>query len=204
MSEQQTGALLQRLKADTRALHARAERAGVMAALLSGKVTRHQYVALLANLQAIYGALEASLEAQGTLTAMPALARSAALAADLRGFEAAPQTMVPATLEYVERLRAQSSADPHRLWAHVYVRYLGDLHGGQILSRLVQKHFADVDGTSFYDFGDDANVHALRTDLRTQLAALSLGVVQADDVVAEAVWAFEAHCQIFEQIQATR
>lgn len=192
--------LPQRLKAATRELNARAERSGVMAALLAGTVERSAYVALLANLQAIYFALEAGLDPAHDLGA---LARSAALGADLRAFGATPTALVPAACDYVDRLHTLRGASAHRLWAHVYVRCLGDLHGGQILERLVRARFALADGTRFYDFGDEAQVHALRTMLRARLASLALSPAQADEVVAEAVWAFEAHCRLFEQIKAT-
>lgn len=192
--------LPQRLKAATRELHARAERSGVMAALLAGTVERGAYVALLANLQAIYAALEAGLDPAHGLAA---LSRSAALDADLRAFGAAPAALVPAAHDYVDRLHTLRGARAHRLWAHVYVRCLGDLHGGQILERLVRARFALADATRFYDFGDEARVRALREMVRARLASLALSPTQADEVVAEAVWAFEAHCRLFEQISAT-
>lgn len=197
MDHHEPESLPQRLKAATRALHARAERSGVMAELLSRAIEREAYVALLANLQAIYAAMESAPEGLP-----PPLARSAALAADLRAFGRPAPAVVPATLDYVQRLRSLDGANAHRRWAHVYVRCLGDLHGGQILGRHVREHFAldGADGTRFYDFGDDDRVRGLRDDLRAQLASLSLNAAQTDDVVAEAVWAFEAHCRIFEQI----
>jgi heme oxygenase (biliverdin-producing, ferredoxin) len=197
------GDLPQRLKAATRELHARAERSGVMADLLAGTIRREAYVALLVNLRAIYAALEAALDRGPASSALAPLFRHAALEADLRAFHATAQAPVPATLDYVQRLHALRGANAHRLWAHAYVRYLGDLHGGQILSRRVRERFAVADGARFYEFGDEARVRALRGDLRSQLATLGLAAAQADEVVAEAVWAFEAHCRIFEQIQAT-
>lgn len=198
MDHHEQNSLPQRLKAATRTLHARAERSGVMAALLARAVDHEAYVALLANLQAIYATMESSPEG----LPMP-LARSAMLAADLRAFDRPAPALVPATRDYVQRLRALHGTNAHRRWAHVYVRCLGDLHGGQTLGRLVREHFGldGVDGTRFYDFGDDDRVRGLRNALRTQLAALPLDSVQADEVVAEAVWAFEAHCRIFEQIR---
>lgn len=203
MSDQHAEALPQRLKAATRELHARAERSGVMAELLAGTVSRGAYIALLANLQALYGALETAFgHATGERPNLAALSRSAALAADLHRFGASAPAPAPATLDYAARLHALRDAGAHRLWAHAYVRYLGDLHGGQILSRMVRQRFAPVDATRFYDFGDDAQVRLLREGLRTQLAALRLDAAQTGEVVAEAVWAFEAHCRIFEQIQA--
>lgn len=192
--------LPQRLKAATREWHARAERSGVMADLLSRTIGRTAYAALLANLQAIYGALES---APGRPPALAPLDRRAALAADLRAFGDAVVPVAPATRDYVRRLQSLHGPRAHRLWAHVYVRCLGDLHGGQILGRLVREHFGldGPDGTRFYDFGDADRVGVLREALRTQLASLALNAAQADEVVAEAVWGFEAHCRIFEQIR---
>jgi heme oxygenase (biliverdin-producing, ferredoxin) len=197
------GALPQRLKAATRELHARAERSGVMACLLAGTASRSAYVALLGNLHAIYTALEPVTDTAASRASLFApLERRAALEADLRAFGDSKPALVPATLEYVDRLNALRSTGAHRVWAHVYVRYLGDLHGGQALSLCARRLFAVPQGTNFYDFGDDDRVHSLRNRLRARLASLELNAGQADDVVAEATWAFEAHCRIFEQIQA--
>jgi heme oxygenase (biliverdin-producing, ferredoxin) len=199
--EPHTGGLPQRLKAATREWHARAERSGVMGALLAGAVGRDAYVALLANLRAIYGALEAAL---GDTPRLAAIARGAALDADLLSFGGTAHAPLPQSLAYAARLQTLRGPQGHRLWAHVYVRYLGDLHGGQLLARRVRALFGDNAGTRFYDYGSDERVLALRADLRTQLASLVLGDEQADEVVAEAVWAFEAHCRLFEQIAATK
>jgi heme oxygenase len=203
--EQPAGGLPQRLKAATREAHAHAERSGVMGALLAGSVARADYIALLANLSAIYRALEPALERLAPRwPGFGALARTAALEADLRAFGAGPTPLAPATLGYVERLDALRGASAHRLWAHVYVRYLGDLHGGQILADRVRHRFALPDGTRFYDFGDAAQVQRLREGVRAQLASVRLDAAETDAVVAEAVWAFAAHCDLFEQIGPTQ
>ncbi|MCK7500861.1 MAG: biliverdin-producing heme oxygenase [Comamonadaceae bacterium] len=41
---------------------------------------------------------------------------------------------------YVARLRWLDRHDPGRLLAHAYVRYLGDLSGGQVVQRIVAAH----------------------------------------------------------------
>ena len=71
---------------------------------------------------------------------MPELFRSDALVADLQALGAAPAPpLAQATRQYVERLGEISATDPGLLVAHAYVRYLGDLNGGQALRRVVAR-----------------------------------------------------------------
>ena len=60
--------------------------------------------------------------------------------ADLRE-GAAPAAPTAATAEYVERLTALPADAPERYFAHHYLRYLGDLSGGQIIGRLAGRHY---------------------------------------------------------------
>lgn len=60
-------------------------------------------------------------------------------------------------IAYTEHLQILSdSADPSLLLAHAYVRYLGDLSGGQTIRRQVAKAYAidaeDGSGVKFYEF----------------------------------------------------
>jgi len=60
-------------------------------------------------------------------------------------------------MEYTTHLQALSdSADPSLLLAHAYVRYVGDLSGGQVIRRHVAKAYgtdvASGEGVRFYDF----------------------------------------------------
>jgi heme oxygenase (biliverdin-producing, ferredoxin) len=207
--------LTERLKSRTRELHLRAERSGVMGELIGGRIQAPAYVALLSNLLCLYGALEDALDAQAPAlhrlgAVMPRANRASALREDLDCFSragwAAPRAPVAGTSAYVQRLRDVDDAAAHRLIAHAYVRLLGDLHGGQVLARIVRQTFAIApgEGTRFYEFGDAARVQALRDDFRARLAAVALPRALADEVVAEACWSFEQHCTMFEQINATR
>lgn len=202
--------LLDRLKAETRALHAQAERSGVMAELIRRRLPRGRYVALLANLQVIYGALEGAQQRLRPSLRMsgadfPDLARAAALQQDLESFGGEPAedaaAIVPAAHDYARRL---ATCDAPTLVAHLYVRCLGDLHGGQLLAPLVRQQYA-LDpargGTSFYDYGDDDAVLALRATWREQIARYGAAGVHDEAIVAEARWAFAAHVRMFEQIQ---
>lgn len=182
-----------------------------MAALLAGRLPRSGYLAMLRNLQAVYTALEAALQAQAGAPAAAALqagplARAAVLADDLATLHgpawAQELPLADAAAVYAARLRTLAVPG---LVAHAYVRYLGDLHGGQVLQRLVARHYglpdaAGAPGTRFYDFGATPQVLALRQQLRGALGSLPLQPAEQDAVVAEACWAFEQHQRLFVEL----
>lgn len=98
-------------------------------------------------------------------------ARSANLAADISYILEVPEsswqshpihvalmtTAQPAALSrYVARIQELAAGrDPARLLAHAYVRYLGDLSGGQFIRRSISKAYdleVGIGGLSFFDF----------------------------------------------------
>lgn len=184
-----------------------------MQRLMAGRLPLTDYRRLLEQFQALYGALEASLSGLAGLPQVSQLCpaelhRSPALADDLRHLHSlepcrAPGHLVPATLAYVDRLHHLGRHDTPRLLAHAYVRYLGDLYGGQMVGRkLREQHgLGDRLGTRFYDFGDATRVRSLIGGFRTALDALELTPVEADAMVAEACEAFDRHQQMFDQLQ---
>ncbi|MCE9656969.1 MAG: biliverdin-producing heme oxygenase [Burkholderiales bacterium] len=202
--------LAERLRAETRELHTLAERSPFMSTLLRGRMDRSAYVALLRNLQAIYAALEPALRrhaAHPALAALhdPALARSESLRDDLAVVDSgarADDPVQPATLRYVERLRELDAERPELLLAHAYVRYLGDLSGGQLLSGIVARSLGlpSGRGVAFYDFGDADATAALAGTFRHGLATAVID--DEDAVVAEARLAFEWHRRLFEELAA--
>lgn len=205
--------LPQRLKQGTRELHTKAERSGVMAALLRGRIGRDAYCALLSNLHAIYTALEAALdvpEVSGRLGSLwhPAFRRADVIAQDLHTLHGSGWNdafgLEPAAARYGERLRELQCRSDARLAAHVYTRCLGDLHGGQLLGRIVREQYGleGEDGTRFYDFGEPVRVDALRAALRAALAGLPVDAQEAEAIVAEARWSFVTHRELFDELQA--
>ncbi len=202
--------LAERLRAETRELHTLAERSPFMSALLRGRMERAAYVALLRNLQAIYAALEPALRRHAAHPALaplhdPALARGESLQDDLAVVDpgtGGDDPVQPATLRYVQRLRELDAERPELLLAHAYVRYLGDLSGGQLLSGIVARSL-DLPpdrGVAFYDFGDADAAAALARSFRHGLAAAVID--DEDAVVAEARLAFEWHRRLFEELAA--
>jgi heme oxygenase (biliverdin-producing, ferredoxin) len=201
--------LAERLRDETRPLHLQVERAGIMPTLLSGELQRAGYCALLRNLFEIYRALEDALARHAgrpevAPVVMPELFRGAALVDDLdalHGPDWRTLALMPAACTYVERLRAVDRTEPARLVAHAYVRYLGDLSGGQVVDRIVGKSLslADDKGRRFYAFGDRPRVHELAARFRLGLDCTATGA-HAEAIVDEARLAFRLHARLFEEL----
>jgi heme oxygenase len=198
------------LRASTRAVHLEVERSAFMQALLKGTLGRPGYTVFQRNLFALYTGLEEALSASRKNPVVaaifdPALFRAARLAADLQalcgpGWEAALPLM-PAATAYAEHLRTLTERAPALLVAHVYVRSLGDLSGGQLVKQVVTETLRlGPEALSFYDFGSPDEVKRLAGQLRTGLAALPLDELQETQLVAEAVSGFERHRQLFGEL----
>ena len=207
-----TAPLAERLKAETRALHMAAERSVFMGALLRGELERPAYGALLRNLHAIYAVLEPALERHAGDPAiapvyLPSLWRTRTLERDLLALHgprwADELALQPAAIAYVERLREVDAAQPELLLAHAYVRYLGDLSGGQMLSGIVARSF-QRDAVAFYDFGDAPATQALTQAFRAGLAAVPADERRIDALVGEARLSFGLHQRLFDELAATR
>jgi len=213
MTHQAPALLAAQLRSATRTLHAEVERAGIMPGLLRGELPVPVYVALLRNLHAIYATLEQALTG---LTHDPRtepfcrteLFRRTALETDLAalspGHNWLELPVQEATKTYVARLLSAAKDDPVRLVAHAYVRYLGDLNGGQLLARTVSRLTEHVRAScvAFYDFGGNAAAARHARDFRDALDALPLSDAEIAAVVDEARWAFKQHGLIFQALMA--
>ena len=203
--------LAEQLRADTRVLHTEVERTGVMRLMLRGQLDRAGYCAVLRNLHAIYAALEPALQRHaGHASVAPvvfeALFREAPLAADLIALHGADWAtalaLAPAAERYANHLQHISEHAPVLLVAHAYTRTLGDLSGGQMLSRIVADslHLAPGLGTTFYDFGSPAAVTGHLTAFRDGLASLVLAPGEQQAIVDEACSAFRLHRELFTEL----
>jgi heme oxygenase len=203
--------LAQALREGTRQPHIEAERAGVMPLLLQGRLPLPAYCALLQNLHALYTALEQALDTHAAHACIApvhaaSLRRSAALLSDLHTLAPGGDApaLRPATQAYVQHLDTLSRDAPQLLLAHAYVRYLGDLSGGQVLRRIVGKayHLEGGPGARFYDFGSAEEVKAMVLAFRSGLDAVPADEAFKKAVVAEARSAFERHQVLFVQLLA--
>ncbi|MBU1359407.1 MAG: biliverdin-producing heme oxygenase [Gammaproteobacteria bacterium] len=205
--------LSESLKTETRDLHVQAERSPFMRVLLRGQLGRPAYCALLRNLHAIYEALEPALERHATdpriaPLLLAGLPRVKALQEDLEAWCGAGwrESLVvqPAAARYIARIEELDRGRPELLIAHSYVRYLGDLSGGQMLARIVRDSLAPGSapgpGTAFYDFGSEAEVDRMKQAYRERLDLLAVDAASAAAIVGEAKRAFEMHRELFEEL----
>ncbi len=203
--------ITERLRDATRALHTEVERAGVMRLLLRGQLERRDYCRLLRNLHAIYVALEAGLSQHASDPALAVLHceplfRSDALREDLnflRGADwADAMPLTEAATQYAGHLERVAQHAPFLLGAHAYVRYLGDLSGGQMLNRIVSKSLdlQPGEGVNFYDFGGAAAVKVRAREFRAGLDFMADNEVTAQALVDEACAAFTRHRVLFEEL----
>ncbi|WP_235518466.1 heme oxygenase (biliverdin-producing) [Cellulomonas sp. Leaf334] len=197
------------LREGTRDEHETAERSGFVELLLSGRLDRAAYADLAAQQLVIYTALEASgsrLEDDGHLV-FDELTRVPAIEQDLAHLYGAGWRteirVLPATAAYADRLAETADSLP-RYAAHAYTRYLGDLSGGQIIKRMLQRHYGFTsEGIAFYDFPQIHKLKPFKDVYRERLDALPLDGAARAAVVEEARLAFRLNADVFGELGAT-
>jgi len=205
----------QALRERTWSSHGESEGATFMSDLMTGKGTREDYIALVAQHFFVYDALEAAAARfAGDPVATPFLSeqltRMPALEADLQfllGDEWRDQIVPLATTErYGERIR-QIAADG---WAggfvaHHYTRYLGDLSGGQVIRRIMQRQFGfDTNGVGFYLFDQIADPKQFKETYREQLDAAGWDAAERERVIDEVLLAYRLNTELFDDLAAAK
>jgi heme oxygenase (biliverdin-producing, ferredoxin) len=198
------------LRESTRALHVEAERSGVIGQLLRGGTTREAYALLMRNLSPAYRAMEDGLVRRANSPALralvrPELFRTAALESDVEWLAGAgwreSLPLLPAGERYAERVSAAAANGSGRLVAHAYLRYLGDLSGGQIMKRLLAKSLGlGADALGFYDFPAIADVSAFKNEYRKAIDDSVVAGADPVDVVDEAIVGFRLTIELSEAI----
>lgn len=211
--------LSQELKSHTAAAHRDAEESTFVAELMGGTLDVAALAALLAQSLVIYRALESALathagDAQLGGFIDPKLARVAALEADMAfhfGADWEAQladgsiVIVPATVAYADKLATLGRESIEFLLAHHYVRYMGDLSGGLIISRMVQRHYGVSEaGLNFYDFPEIPKSKPYKDAYRERLDGTDFSRAQKDAILAFAQESFELNRAVFVDLAAER
>lgn len=206
------------LRETTSAAHASAENSTFITDLMEGRACRRAFVALAVQQYVIYRAMEDVISAHygdhPLLAGVhdPRLARVSALESDLTALvgpdfavrlAAGTLPICPATVAYATILRERHS--PERILANHYVRYLGDLSGGQVIARLVQRHYGIGDeALAFYRFDGIEKLKPYKDDYRAALDAIAMTDAQRSATLAAAVEAFALNEAVFADLGAAR
>ena len=198
------------LRTDTIDAHRAAERSPFIRNLLTGRLPRSAYAQMTGQLFTLYTALEeltAGLADDPVVGPFLAdeLIRVPSLADDLRylGGDQWEELSVPfaSTARYVERLRELRATWPAGIVAHHYLRYLGDLSGGQIIARLVRRAYGlEDDGVRFYRFDRIADVDAFKDDYRARLDAAPWDEAERARFVEEVNVGYRFARQMFDEL----
>lgn len=222
-----TPTLSKRLRQETREEHRRAERTTFARHLVAGDASVEDFLLLFRALQPVYVELEGALERHRAHPVVrrvrfAELYRSAALEKDLSLLEALAGDSDgrgrDASDAYVARIRSIAEHEPARLVAHAYVRYMGDLSGGQLIGRRLREAIGAVRASGAVDaagpsshpvagepgvpafaaFEVQGGVDAAKARFREGLDALAAtGCVDVEGIVDEAREAFALNRSLF-------
>ncbi|SEJ51257.1 heme oxygenase [Arthrobacter sp. yr096] len=204
------------LKSHTAAAHEHAEQAGFVTELLAGRMDSSQVAAMLLQNVVIYRSLESAVGANQDprLKAFvdPALLRVPALESDLAvhygdDWESRVSSgelhVTPGAKAYADQLDALGPGSATYLMAHHYVRYLGDLSGGQIISALVQRHYGlSPEGLTFYVFDGIGKIKPYKDSYRRHVDEAAFSDSEKQEILRHAVVAFETNRQVFVDLMA--
>lgn len=152
--------------------------------LLKGNITEEHYVIYLAEMLTIYQRLEELAGELGLLDNLPELPRAGKMRLDLQELDPLHQISLGAnTCDYLDYITQLAKSDrSEQLFAHVYVRHLGDMYGGKMISRMAP-------GTGrWYQF-DNRNDLVKRFNQQLSM-----------DLADEAITAFDYFGNIFQDL----
>ena len=186
----------------TKVAHQNAERQAFAQEMMSGSMSQEKYKTYLYNMWLIYDILEdvalsmgcfgpEDLSMPGDDLPLDGLTQADDIWADyteLGGTEENHPTVVPTTEAYRSHIVKNCQHDKDKLFAHVYVRHMGDLSGGQMIK-------AKIPGSGkMYSF--DAMTHSV-DEMKNLIRKRT-----KDSMAEEANKAFDFSTKIFEELNA--
>lgn len=199
------------LRECTSMAHEHAEESPFMSRLLEGTLSTAAVADYTGQLWFVYRVLEQGVRDNAGQTYLRELAdsrleRLPAIEADLDELigpgwreELVAGAATRAYVGHLETLAA--SHDQLGLLAHHYTRYLGDLSGGQIIARMLQKRYGiSSRGVNFYDFGGLGKIKPYRDTYRDCLDSLALEPGARSWLIAEANQAFACNGAVFQEL----
>ena len=200
------------IKASSDAAHAEAENAPFISSLMAGSLTQVSYRDYLAAFLPIYKAMESLLHERNESQILgyfnhKALDRSEYIAHDLATLNAIlgsefDGTSLHSVKNYLQRLGSEIS--DARLLAHHYIRYLGDLSGGQAISKLVSRHYSiSDDALTFYNFTNIGDAVYYKKRYRDLLNLAPLTSEEKSEFLDEVTHLYRLSTDIFIELGIT-
>jgi heme oxygenase len=190
--------------------HERAAQAPFMAQLIGGDLALERYADLVVQMYFAYRALEGAADAldddpvagpfvTDRLTRLPAL--EADLAHLLGPDWASTIEPLPATSAYVDRLHEVCFTWPGGFVGHHYVRYLGDLSGGQYIGKVVARTYGlDGDGVQFFRFEAIDDLAGFKDDYRDLLDAAPWDLDEKRRIIDEILLAYQLNTDVLDAL----
>ena len=165
--------------------HKNAERQDFVKVLMSGNISPELYATYLYNQHPCYDIIEALGMTWG-LISDPAIRRAPYILGDWKELwphiNEKPPQMLEVTKDYLDHVKTIVD-DPDKIMAHIYVRHMGDLSGGQMIKKRVPGE------GRYYQFSKP--VDELKDLIRTKLN---------DDMADEAKICFDFATRLFQEM----
>jgi heme oxygenase len=161
--------------------HKNAERQEFVKELMSGAITKERYATFLYNLHPQYNILEIFSMTHNLLDTR----RAPSIHEDYKELWENADTqppLLPVVKEYMDHIMSIQH-DENKLMAHIYVRHMGDLSGGQMISKKVPGE------GRLYKFEEDVAI--LKEKIRNRLD---------DSMADEAKICFDFATKMFQQM----
>lgn len=121
------------LKDLTKDKHTEAESTPFMRAVFDKTLPREIWADFTYNKMIFYGAIESKARAEGFMEDLYRIDRAYWLYEDFKAM-GCPATVKPAVAEYRQYIL---DLEPGKVLAHLYTWHMGDLHGGQMIKKIV-------------------------------------------------------------------
>ena len=168
----------------TKEAHTNAERQEFVKILFSGKINPKLYATFLKNQHPCYEILEVCAMPLQLLHGLPDIRRAPSILSDFQELwseEDGEVQILPTTERYIKYILSIKD-DPKRLMAHIYVRHMGDLAGGQMIAKKVPG------SGKYYQFADP---EGLKAAIRERIS---------DDMADEAKVCFQFAADLFKDM----
>ncbi len=202
------------LREGTAEKHQETEKVPYLRAIFRGGLDAQTYTYQLESLLYVYTKMEALFRLNQDHPILsklyfPELFREDSLKKDIETFRSKFGVKIrgsvsPKTQSYMDHIDRINNTNPMLLAAQAYVRYLGDLSGGQAIQKVITKTFSlsEEEGTEFYKFPLIADLQSFKGIYRTALDTLPLNEVGKVELLDESKKVFDLNKELFMELES--